>query len=125
MKIGKLFEPPSFGGDEKKSRRARLANTLILYLCAAILVSIVIIIPLFAVQKPGSWIVAITVLCVLIVGRGLIFRGYVLSGSLLIFSTLYFCVLALLVLSGGSSGMAMFFFATVVLVAGYFLDARV
>jgi len=36
--------------------QARIANTLFIYLFVALSVTIVILIPLFAVEKIGSWI---------------------------------------------------------------------
>ncbi len=124
MKSGRWLESPVFQGDEKKTRLAYLANTLILYLGAALIVVIAVVIPVFAYQKTGSWIIAFAVFIALFVGRILIFRGRVALACVLIFAILYLCVLSLMVLSDGMSGTAMFYFATVVLVAGYFLEAR-
>jgi len=123
--IKQWLEPPQFEGDEEQTNQARIANTLILYLGAALLIVIFILIPLFAFQKIGSWIISITTLCGLAIGRHLIFKGRFQLGGTLIFAIIYLCILAMLILSGGSSGTAMFYFATVVLIAGFFLDERV
>jgi PAS domain S-box-containing protein len=125
IQIKRWLEPPHFEGDEEKTTQARIANSLIVYLGAALLIVIFILIPLFAFQKIGSWILSIAIFSALVVGRRFIFRGQLRLGSTLIFSVIYLCILSMLILSGGSSGTAMFYFATVVLIAGYFLDARV
>ena len=56
VSINRWLEPPSFEGDEEKTIQTRIANTLVLYLGAALLIVIFILIPLFAFQKIGSWI---------------------------------------------------------------------
>jgi PAS domain S-box-containing protein len=122
--IKQWLEPPHFDGEEEKTIQTRIANTLIIYLGAALLVVILILIPLFAIQKIGSWILSIIILCGLAIGRQLLVKGCFDLGSKLIFSVIYLCILAMLILSGGSSGTAMFYFAAVVLIAGFFLDTR-
>ena len=124
-RIKQWLEPPQFEGDEDKTNQTRIANTLIIYLGAALLIVIFILIPLFAFQKIGSWIKAITILCGLAIGRHFISKGRFQLGGNVIFSIIYLCILAMLILSGGSSNTAMFYFATVVLIAGFFLDSRV
>lgn len=123
--IAQWLKPPQFEGDEEKTNQTRVANTLILYLGATLLVAIFFLIPLFAFQKIGSWIIAISVFCGLAIGRRIIFKGNFHLGATLIFVVIYLCILAIMILSGGSSSTAMFYFATVVLVAGFFLDAQV
>ncbi len=125
IRIKQWLEPPQFEGDEEQTNQTRIANTLILYLGAALVVVMVVLIPLFAIQKIGSWIISLIIFGGLISGRHLIFKGRLQAGGTLIFGILYLCILALLTLSGGTSSTAMFYFATVVLVAGFFLDARV
>jgi len=124
-RIKRWLEPPQFDGDEEKTAQARIANSLILYLGAALLVAMLVLIPIFAVQKIGSWILAGTIFSVLAVGRRLISQGRLHLGLGLIFSIIYLSILTLVILSSGSSGTAMFYLAAVVLTAGYFLDARV
>ncbi len=124
-KFQRFLEPPIFDGDESKYVETRIANALINYLVIALLIVIFILIPIFAVQKIGSWILTITVFCGLLIGRNLLRKGKFRSSMILIFSIIYLCILILMILSGGSSSTAMFFFATVVLVAGFFLDATV
>ena len=58
IRLKRWLDPPHFDGDEEKTALARTANTLILYLGMALLIAIFILIPLFAIQKTGSWIVA-------------------------------------------------------------------
>lgn len=123
--IKRWLEPPQFDGDEEKTAQARIANSLILYLGAALLVAMLVLIPIFAVQKIGSWILAGIIFSALAVGRRLIFQGRLRLGLGLIFSIIYLGILTLVILSSGSSGTAMFYLAAVVLTAGYFLDARV
>ena len=53
-----------------------------------------------------------------------VFHGRYRLGSTLIFVFIYLCILALVILSGGSSSTAMFYFATAVLIAGFFIDSR-
>jgi PAS domain S-box-containing protein len=118
------LEPPDFEGDEERTSKTRIASTLIIYLGAALLIVIFILIPLFAIQKIGSWILSITMFGVLAIGRHILIKGNFRQGTILIFSVIYLCILAILILSGGSSSTAMFYLATVVLVAGFFLEAR-
>ena len=124
-RIKQWLEPPHFEGDEEKTNRTRIANTLIIYLGAAVLIVMFILVPLFAFQKTGAWMLSIMILCALGIGRHFIFKGNFRLGATLIFSVIYLCILAMLILSGGSSGTAMFYFATAVLIAGFFLDARI
>lgn len=123
--IKRWLEPPYFEGDEEKAAQARIANTLIIYLSVAILIVIFILIPVFAVQKTGSWILAIVMFVVLVIGRQILIKGNYRLATNLIFSVIYLCILAMLILSAGASNTAMFYLATVVLVAGFFLNARV
>jgi PAS domain S-box-containing protein len=122
--IKRWLEPPHFEGDEDTINQTRIANTLIIYLGAALLIAIFILIPIFALQKIGSWILTGIMFGGLVVGRYYIFHGRLQLGSTLIFAMVYLCILVMLILSGGESSTAMFYFATIVLVAGYFLDAR-
>ncbi len=122
-RIRQWLEPPIFEGDEEKTVQARTANTLFIYLFAALSIAIVFLIPLFAIQKTGSWIVTGTVFFGLLAGRSLIFHGKWEAGIRLVFAITYLCILALMILSGGSSSTAMFFFAIAVLVAGFFAEA--
>lgn len=124
-RIKRWLEPPVFEDDEDKTNQTRIANTLIIYLGAALLIAIFILIPIFAVQKIGSWLLTTIMFSGLALGRRYIFRGRSKLGIMLIFAAVYLCILALMILSGGTSSTAMFYFATVVLVAGYFLEARV
>jgi PAS domain S-box-containing protein len=124
-RIKRWLEAPQFEGDEEKTSQARIANTLIVTLGGALLVAIFILIPFFAFQKIGSWVVSITMLGGLILGRHLIARGRFQLGGMLVFTLINICILALLILSGGSSSTAMFYFAAAVLVAGFFLEGRV
>jgi len=70
-KIYQWLEAPIFDGDEEKPAQARIANTLIIYLGVTLLVVIFVLIPIFAIQKIGSWILSITMLCGLAIGRRL------------------------------------------------------
>ena len=123
VSIKRWLEPPSIEGDEEKTIQMRIANTLLHYLGAALLIVIFILIPLFAFQKIGSWILSIIMFCGIATGRHFLFKGNYRLATVIVFSIIYLCILAMLILSGGNSGTAMFYFATVVLVAGYFLDA--
>ena len=118
------FDPPFFADDAAKTKQTQIANTLIIYLAAALFVTIFVFIPLFANQKIGSWLVSGSILCVLAVGRHLIFQGRWRLGGGLIISVINLCILGLMILSGGSSSTAMFYFAVIVVVAGFFLEAR-
>jgi PAS domain S-box-containing protein/putative nucleotidyltransferase with HDIG domain len=125
VSIKRWLAPPSFEGDEEKTIQTRIANTLVLYLGAALLIAIFILIPLFAFQKTGSWIISIIMFCGIAAGRYFLFKGNYRLATLIVFSIIYLCILAMLILSGGNSGTAMFYFATVVLVAGSFLESGV
>ncbi|MBK8421481.1 PAS domain S-box protein [Candidatus Villigracilis saccharophilus] len=125
VSIKRWLEPPSIEGDEEKTIQTRIANTLMLYLGAALLIIIFILIPLFAFQKIGSWILSIIMFCGIAAGRYFLFKGNYRLATVIVFSIIYLCILAMLILSGGNSGTAMFYFATVVLVAGFFLETGV
>jgi hypothetical protein len=108
LKFKRWLEPPAFDHDKEKTGQVDIANTLILLLFAALLFTIFVLIPVFAIQKTGSWIISGIMLCVLAAGRALIFRGRWRLGIGLIFSTIYLCILALVILSGGSSSRVSF-----------------
>jgi hypothetical protein len=74
-RIKRWLEPPLIDGDEEKKEQMRIANTLMVYLGAALLIAFFVLIPLFAVQKIGGWILTATMFSGLAVGRQLIFRG--------------------------------------------------
>ena len=44
-KIIRWLEPPDFEGDEEQTNQARIANTLIIYLGAALLLVIFVLVP--------------------------------------------------------------------------------
>ncbi|MBP7689144.1 MAG: PAS domain S-box protein [Thermoflexales bacterium] len=123
-RLKRWLEPPQFDGDAEKTVQARIANSLILYLGAALLGAMLVLIPIFAVRKIGSWVISGIIFSALAVGRHLIFQGRLRLGLGLIFSIIYLSILMLVILSSGSSGTAMFYLAAVVLTAGYFLDVR-
>jgi CheY-like chemotaxis protein len=50
-RIKRWLQPPHFDVDEEKTAQARIANSLMLYLGAALLIVFFVLIPLFAVQK--------------------------------------------------------------------------
>jgi PAS domain S-box-containing protein len=124
-RIKRWLEPPLIDGDEEKKEQMRIANTLMVYLGAALLIAFFVLIPLFAVQKIGGWILTATMFSGLAVGRQLIFRGRFRLGCILIFSDIYLCLLLMIIFSGSSSSAAMFFFASAVLIAGFVMDMRV
>ena len=57
-RLKRWLEPPQFDGDAEKTVQARIANSLILYLGAALLGAMLVLIPIFAVRKIGSWVIS-------------------------------------------------------------------
>jgi len=47
-RIKRWLEPPVFPGDEEKTNRARIMNTVGLYLALALIITAVVLVPLFA-----------------------------------------------------------------------------
>ncbi len=122
--IRQWMKPPVFEGDEDKTIHASIINTFIINIGAILLIFSFVLIPFFAVHKIGSAILLAIVFLSLVTGRYLLFRGQVRISSIVMVSVIWSCFIFMALVSGGSHSPAMFYLASVTLIAGFVLDIR-
>ena len=106
-RVKQWLEPPNFAGDAEKTARARVMNTLNIYIMLMLLLILFVFVPFFVVHKEESWFITLVLLAFIGVSRRFLARGQLSLASTFMIAPAWVVLMAIAVIGGGISSPIM------------------
>ncbi|MEJ5308291.1 MAG: ATP-binding protein [Anaerolineae bacterium] len=121
--LKRYITPPTFEGDEEKSRAARVLNALQLALGTVTILAIFASVFVFP-EKLRSLMVVTGMAAVLAFSRVLMYRGHMRSASILILTGLWLVVTGMVMVAGGMNSIDAVYYLSLTIIGGLLLGTR-